>query len=229
MSRPDPFRAAGLALAAALLIAATAPNMPAATAQRSAFAAAFVEALHSQDAARVTANYHPAVRACMTPQTRAFFDVIVADDLRNGRRIGAYKLTALKPVTGPPALMGLPADGFAYPVAPTHEMQVETKTGPTSAFVLLRYLAPASGRWYVVYPCPNARGMQFMARRTEERERQIDEGRKLAASLPPELRRELSGLLAKGHLIDAIARYRQATGADDQSAHRVMAALEAAQ
>jgi len=68
MSRPDPFRAAGLALAAALLVAATAPNMPAATAQRSAFAAAFVEALHSQDAGADDQSAHRVMAALEAAQ-----------------------------------------------------------------------------------------------------------------------------------------------------------------
>lgn len=218
-----------IVLSAMALIAAAPKTQTTAEAARTRFAADFVAALKSQDAERIKANYHPAVRACMSEETRAFFDIIVADDLRSGRRLDVYKVAALKPVTGPASLLILPPDGFAYPVAPTHQVQIDAKTGPYSAFVVLRYLAPAAGRWYVVYPCPNARGMAFIAQMTAERARQAAEGRKLLEAVTPELRAEITGLVAEGHLIDAIARYRQATGADDRSAHQVVAAISAEQ
>jgi len=221
--------AAGLA-AAALATAAAAPKPPdAGEAARRTAVDRFLTAMRAQDPERVKASYHPAVRGCMTPETRAFFDVIVADDLRDGRRLGPYKVTRIRRVTEAPSLLTLPPDGFAYPVKPTHEAQIDWKTGPNSTFVVLRYLASDADRWYVDYPCPNARGMAFITKVMAERAQQVAEGRKLADAMPPDLRREISALLAKGHLIDALARYRAATGADDASAHKVIAALSAAQ
>jgi hypothetical protein len=219
-------RAAALALASLAALGA-APVSPAGDAARRAFVGQFMAAIRSQDPARVKASYHPAVRACMTPQTQAFYDVIVADDLRDGRHLGPYKVAKLRAITEAPSLLTLPAEGFAYPVKPTYEAQIDWPTGPNSTFVVQRYLAEAGGRWYVVYPCPNARGMAFVTQAMAARAAQVAEGRKLAEAMPADLRQELSGMLAKGHLIDALARYRAATGADDASAHKVIAALSA--
>jgi hypothetical protein len=129
------------------------------------------------------------------------------------------------PVKDAPVIFPLPADGFAYPAPPTHQVQIDAEYGPFKSLTVLRYVARAQGRWFLVYPCPNARGLEAFAHMSAERERRLAEGRRLAAEMAPGLRSELEGLIGKGRLIEAIDRYRAATGADVDTARRAVQAL----
>jgi hypothetical protein len=158
-------RIIGASAAAILALQAAGPAsaQPGDAAQRR-FAQSYVAAIRSQDPGRVAAILHPATRACINDQDRYFFDYLFNQQLSTGAELtAAYEIEHIQPVTGPAELMMLPPEGFAYPVAPTHLMQLNAKGKDGKIYIVIAYLAPANGGWFVVTPCPNAVGVKMIA------------------------------------------------------------------
>ena len=154
---------ASAAVVLALQVGGPASAQPGDAAQRR-FVQSYVAAIRSQDAGRVRNVIHPATRACMNEQDRFFFDYMFNQQLETGAEItGAYEVEHIRPVSGRAELMGLPPEGFAYPVEPTHLMQLNAQGKNHQTYIVLAYLAPANGGWFVITPCPNAVGMKMIA------------------------------------------------------------------
>jgi hypothetical protein len=176
----------------------------------------------------VKALFHPATLACINDANRDYFDFSFKDELRTGAILGtSYKIESIKPLSGPPPLGVLPAEVFAYPVEPTHQLQIDAETRDHHPMYLIRFLAQANGRWYTVDPCPNAKGLTFFAQQRAEGKRQMAEGAARAAAMPESLRTQIKQLLAQDRWIDAIDSYREATGADLGTAATVIDAMAA--
>lgn len=203
-----------LLLAAGSAAGRTAPRSdPDAGAQQ--FAKAYVSALRSHDPARLQALQHPASRACLNDQTRAYFDWGIANEFKTGAMLsGPYTITRFGPIGGESVLGFLPRDSFAYPVKPTHQIQIDFESRDNQGILLVRELARENGRWFMVDPCPNAAGLKFFAEQKALGDRQRTESLRLLAAMPAPLRQELTGVLAQGRFIDAAHRYQAATGAD---------------
>ena len=124
----------GAALCAALLGAA-----PMAAAQRApdeiepghrAFAAQYVAALASGDTQRMRALIHPRSLACITERNRDFFDDVITRSMRpaavEGHRVASVRgIDPAEPPSVPRAL-------GAYPVAPTHRVQIDVTAARTA-------------------------------------------------------------------------------------------------
>jgi hypothetical protein len=203
-------------VATLLLLQAASPAVAqTADAGQQRFAKAFMAAIRSHDPAKVRALEHPASRACVNDETRAYFEWGVAEELDTGARTsGPYKVTRFGPADGQGVLGFLPPEGFAYPVKPTHEIQIDTQSGESQQIMLVRELAKANGTCFVVDPCPNAAGLRFFAEPKALGDRQRAESVRLLAAMPGPLRQELAGMLAQGQIIGAAHRYQAATGAD---------------
>lgn len=175
---------------------------------QSTFVKPYVEALRSKDRAALERFIHPAVRACINPETKAYFDFtrrLEAD----ADTSGVEHVTKLAPLkTEPPA--ALPPDGFTTPVRPVYELQIDFDRGE----LLLLYLAEWKGSWYEVYPCPNAKGMAYFGKQKAEIDQLEKKAAQLVAGLPDPLRRELTDLLRRQEKSEAIQKYRQVSGAD---------------
>jgi hypothetical protein len=192
------------------------------------FAVSWVAAIKSQDEAKVKALFHPATLACINDDNREYFDFSFKDELRTGARLGAaYKVASVKQLSEPPPLGALPEDGFVYPVKPAYQLQIEAETADHHPMYLIRFLAEEKGTWYTVDPCPNAKGVAFFAKQRAEGDKQMQQGLRLAAAMPEVLRAEVKQLVARGQLIDAMNRYRSATGADLGTAAIVIDAMAA--
>ena len=183
-------------------------------------------AIKSRDTAKVKALFHPATLACINDGTRDYFEFRFKDALRAGAKLGVdYQVERVKPLDGPPPLGALPAAGFAYPVAPTHQLQIDAETRDHHLMVLARYVAPVDGTWYAVDPCPNETGIAFFEQQRVADEQQMAQAATLVAAMPRALRTELTHLLARHHWLDATDRYREATGADAATAAAVVDAM----
>jgi hypothetical protein len=207
----------------ALLIAAAAASVFAATPDETAiqntFVKPWIEALRSRDKGRIERMYHPAVRACMNASTQEFFDNALDHEAQSTAG-GAYHITKLAPLQGGfPAF--LPEDEFPIPVRATYELQVDV-----GDVIMIRYLAPANGSWYEVYPCPNEKGMAFYRKQVAEGAEQKKKAAQLLADLKDPLRSELKDLLRQQHKIDAIKRYEASAGVDLTTAVTVIDALQ---
>ena len=179
---------------------------------QSTFVKPYVEALRSKNRAALEQFIHPAVRACINPETKGYFDFILGLEA-GADTSGVEHVTKLAPLkTAPPA--GLPSDGFTYPARPVYEIQVDFDRGE----LLLLYLAQWNGSWYEVYPCPNAKGVAYFAKQKAEIAQQEKMAAQLLAALPDPLRRELTDLLRRQEKGEAIQKYQQASGVDLRTA-----------
>jgi hypothetical protein len=189
---------------------------------RRTFIQPWMNAMRSPDSASVRRFLHPQVLACLNDQTREYFDYVAAQEI--SRKVsGAYQVLKVAPMQGPPPAF-LPADSFTYPVQPTYEVQVDS--GDTT---FVRYLAPAGGSWYEVYPCPNQKGMAFMHQQIVLGTEQRKQAAQLAAELKDPVLGEVQALLKQKRTIEAIKRYREATGADLTTAKMVVELIPAGQ
>jgi len=188
---------------------------------QSTFVKPWVEALRSKDKSRVERFFHPAVRECITPATKDFFDNIL-DHETDSVPAGSYRIGKLAPMKGAPAAW-LPDDGFRYPIEPAYDMDLRFDQ---SDVILGRFLAPSNGSWFEVYPCPNEKGMAYFHEQQKESAQQQKRTVELLAGLKDPLRNELKDLLRRKQKVDAVKKYRAATSADLTTAVMVMNALE---
>ncbi|HLG94765.1 MAG TPA: hypothetical protein VKX49_00495 [Bryobacteraceae bacterium] len=216
-----------MSLCALLLLSAVVSQAVAAdaeTAIRTTFFPSYIEALRSHDTARIRTFLHPQVLACMNEKTHQYFDYLTQQEAQDDVE-GKYEITRVALLNGPAPLLGLPEDGFSYPLQPTYEVHAEFKGGKLE---LIRFLSEAHGEWFEVYPCPNEKGValvhDYIARGEEQRERAA----KLVAELKDPLLSELKQLVKQERIIDAVKRYQAETGIGDLTiARMVIGVLEA--
>jgi hypothetical protein len=221
-------QAAFISIFVLILAAPHAVSAQSADTEQQQFADAWMAAVKSQDAAKVKALFHPATLACINDSNRDFFDSNFKEELWDGTGLGtSYHIEGVNPLPRPAPMGAFPEEGFAYPVEPTHQLQIEAETKDHRTMTILRFLAQANGRWYMVVPCPNAKGLTLFAQQQAETERQMAEGAALAAGMPESLRTEIEQLLAQGRWFDATDRYREAAGTDPRTAIKVINAMAA--
>ena len=190
---------------------------------QSTFVKPWIEALRSKDRTRIERFYHPAVRACINPNTKEFFDFALDREVDKGHA-GPYHVSKLAPMQNPPPTF-LPEEDVSYPVRPTYELQVDFDQSNLS---MIRFLAPSNGSWYEVVPCPNEKGMAYFREQRKKGAEQEKKTTQLLADLKDPLRGELRDLLRRERKIDAIKKYQAATSADLTTAVMVINALQKA-
>jgi hypothetical protein len=185
------------------------------------FVPRFIDAMLSQDPERRLAILHSQSRACVNPQTQPYFDWIFSRQARLVRT-GARKATTR--AIAPDAV--LPTDGHSdYPTRPTHEIQIDFISGPSSSYTVLLFVASEGAQWREVLPCPRGDVIAQSRARQAAQEQYEQKVRTLLSSMPHELRAELSMLLKSGRKVDAITRYALATGQDIATSKSVVEAL----
>ena len=199
-----------------LAIAGQAGAVDAGAAIRATFVKAWIEAVRSGDEAKVQHVFHPKVLACSNGQTREYFDLLIAAELKYRSR-GDYRITKIAPVKGQEPMSLLPSDGFSYPVQPAYEIDIDFDTT-----TVVRYLAESNGSWYEVQPCPNEKGMAYIHEQIAKGQEQGQRAARLLAELKDPLRGELLALLKQGRRVAAVNKYQAATGEDVTTAVMVM-------
>ena len=121
------------------------------------FAADYVAAVNSREVERWRRLVHPKSLACITDQNRDFFDDMAARALRRTLS-GPYRIVSVRAL-GKGAPPGMPPAMGSYPVQPTHQIQIDLDTGPTSSVTVIRDLALSNGVWLEVLPCPTVEGL----------------------------------------------------------------------
>ena len=186
--------------------------------------AAMRQAAQTKDTAPLMRFIHPQVLACITSESRDFFEANAAREITHDLK-GPYNVSKIAPVSGPTLLSAfLPGDGFPFPIAPTYEAQIDW--GDTHFMISL---APAAGSWYEVLPCPNEKGVAFLREQAAAGAVQKQRAQQLVSEMKDPLLGELKALLKQGQIIDAIRRYQAATGADLTTAKTVIDVIRAAQ
>ncbi len=186
----------------------------------------FVKAVRSKDPANIKALIHPAVLVCANETTREYFDYILDKDLEDAPSEN-YKITVTETANNslPP---GLPEGLFQYPVKPTRQFQIDWNPTAYKSVTVIRAVAAQNGKWFLVYPCPNAAGMKAFHDMNVKRREQQEHARSLAGALKPQRRYELLALLKQGRKIDAVKKYQSWAGVDLTTAMQVMDVLETA-
>jgi hypothetical protein len=188
---------------------------------QSMFVKPWIEAVRSNDRARMEQLFHPLVRACINASTKPFFDFVLDNEAHSGGA-GPYKVTKISPLQGPPPAL-LPGDGFPYPVEPTYEVQIEFEK---SNLISIHFLALSNGSWFEAFPCPSEKGMAFMRQKSAEGAEHEKKAAQLLADLKDPLRSELKDLLRQQRKIDAIQKYQAASSMDLTTAVAVINALQ---
>ncbi len=210
-----------LTSAAASGFAASASAASDEAAIQNTFVKPWIAAMQSKDKAAMERLYHPAVRACMNPATKEFFDFVLEREVQDAAA-GAYHVAKITPMQQP-APTFLPEEDVKYPVRPAYEVQIAVEH---SDLTYIRFLAPANGSWYEVYPCPNQKGMAYLREQQKEGAEQRKKVAQLAAGLKDPLRSELKDLLRQERKIDAVKKYQAAASVDLTTAVLVMDALQ---
>ena len=189
------------------------------------FAEQYVAAARARDPVRYRKLVHPQSLACITDDNRDFFDDWMARAFR-WKWEGPYRIAVVRALAKdtPP---GLPPSMGRYPVAPTHQIQIDLQMSATRAASLVADLAPVGTTWYQVVPCPTPEGLAAFRAAKQANAEQEAKAQALAKGLATPLRTELTGLLKEGKRIDAIRRFSSASGEDITMARRVIDVLEA--
>ena len=163
---------------------------------------------------------HPRSLACITDDNRDFFHELFARDVRRPLD-GPFRVAsvAILSAAAPPLI---PSELGAYPVPPTHRIQIDVTTGPTSSVTVIRDLKVHDGVWLVVVPCPTAEGLEVFRAATRRTAEQETRATALVEELREPLRSELTSLLREGRRVDAMKRYSEASGEDLTMAKRVV-------
>lgn len=211
-----------VAFSAVCTVAAPSPASPSGAQQQ--LANSYMAAVRAQDRTQLAALLHPKVAACQNASTREYFDYLAGQSLQNVPP-GKYTVT-LRPLPqgGPPAI--LPATMFNYPVQPQFQLQIDGDSNARESVSIIRYIAIQDGRWYIVYPCPNAAGIKYFHENIAQARRQRQRAQALASQVKQPLREQLQSLLRQGRKIDAIHQYKAATGADLTTAVQVVDILD---
>ncbi len=183
----------------------------------------YMDAIRTRDVDALTRLTHSASRACVDDASRPFFDSVLEGDLRHARAVAGYRITRIVPA-GALSVPGVSDTLFREPVAATHEFQVDFGTA-ASQTTLIRRIAPVDGAWYIVVPCPTPDGLERFREREVRRREQRAQAEALAAGLKEPLVSELKALLAAGRRLDAVRRYREASGTDLTTAVSVVDVL----
>ena len=189
------------------------------------FADQYVAAARARDAARYRKLIHPKSLACITDDNRDFFDDWMTRAFR-WKWEGPYRIAAVRALAKD-AAPTMPASMGRYPVAPTHQIQIDLQMSATRAGTLLAEIAPVGTAWYQVVPCPTAEGLAAFRSTKAANAAQDAKAQSLAQGLAAPLRAELMGLLKQGKRIDAMRRFSAETGEDITTARRVIDVLEA--
>jgi hypothetical protein len=218
------------ALAALALLAASAPargqsREVAIEAGHRRFAEQYVAAASARDPLRYRTLIHPKSLDCITDDNRDFFDDWMGRAFR-WKWEGPYRIAVVRALAkeAPPTL---PPGMGRYPVAPTHQIQIDLQMSATRAASLVAELAPVGATWYQVVPCPTAAGLAAFRSAKQANAEQEAKAQSLAKGLAAPLRAELVGLLREGKRIDAMRRFSSQSGEDITMARRVIDVLEA--
>lgn len=204
----SPFRL--LLLGALAVSVAVVDGGPAGGADQDDFVTKLVRAINSKSLEHRKALLHPKALACASGDAGAFYAETVARQARRGVPAGfTWKVT---PIPADQALMF--ADQFDYPIRPTHLLQVDFPTGPSSSTTMILQLVYDTNRWHELAVCPKPEVLKAARAASEARAKHAEKVRALAASASAPLRDAVVRLFNEGRRIEAFKHYASATGED---------------
>jgi hypothetical protein len=191
-------------------------------AEAKAFAAHYVAAMNAKDVARLLTFYHPKSAACITPETKDYYD-------------GAMKVSVSESI--PPnytfSVMAVNEGNLKaiesmarFPVKPTSEMHIDYQQGDDVGSVVL-WLAQENGRWFADQPCATEQTLKEFRDGAAARQEAMAHYKSLADGIKDPLRSELIAMLRKHETGSATDRYHEASGQDMKTSMFVINELKA--
>ncbi len=190
-------------------------------AEAKAFAAHYVAAMNAKDVARLLTFYHPKSVACITPETKDYYDGALKMSMSESVPAD-YKFSVMAVNEGNSKAIESIA---RFPVKPTSEMHIDYQQGDDSGSVVL-WLARENGRWYADQPCATEQTLKQFRDGAAARNEALAHYKSLADGIQDPLRAELIALLRKHETGTATDRYHQASGQDMKTSMFVINALK---
>jgi hypothetical protein len=191
-------------------------------AEAKAFAAQYVAATNAKDIPRLLTLYHSKSAACITPDTKDYYDWALEVSVRDSIPAN-YRFTVMPVNEG--NRKGIESMA-RFPVNPTSEMHIDYQQGNDVGSVVL-WLAQENGRWFADQPCVTEQSLKIFRDGAAARNAAQAHYKSLADGIKDPLRSELVAMLGKHETAAAIDRYRQASGQDTTTSMLVINELKA--
>jgi hypothetical protein len=213
-----------IAVVCALILVAPVGVPPTQSADsKAAFVEELVAAINSKSPDRRKALLHPKARVCATEASDSLQEEMFGRQAHRGIPTN-YKWTVTPVPSSQPPLF---ADKFDYPIRPTHRLEIDYATGPTSSTSIVLQLVYDANQWREVTACPKPGTIEAAREAKKLRAKQAERVRALVAEVPPTLKNEMLKLIKEGRRVGAITRYATASGEDLATAKSVVEHLEA--
>jgi hypothetical protein len=186
-----------------------------------AFAARYVAAINARDAARILAMYNSQSLACITPQSKDFYDTVMP--VHPSDHVPPGYTVSLLPVNQD-NLKAL-ADTETFPVKPLNELHIDYQQGEESGTLIL-WLVRENGRLVGDFPCATESALKQYRDQAPQRKKLEAHYKSLADGIQQPLRDELLALLRDHKRSSAITSYREASGQDYRTAIFVLNDLQ---
>jgi hypothetical protein len=174
-----------------------------------ALATRYVAGINARDASRILALYHSKSLACITPQTKDFYDAVMP--VHPSDRVPAGYTISLLPVNED-NLKAL-ADTEVFPVKPLNELHIDYQQGEEGGTVII-WLARENGRWVADFPCATEAALKQYRDEAPQRKELDAHYKALTDAIQPPLRSELLAMLRDHKHASAVTRYHEASGED---------------
>lgn len=186
-----------------------------------AFASRYVAAINAKDGSRIRALYNSKSLACITPQTREFYDAVMP--VHSSDHVPPDYTISLLPVNEN-NLKAL-ADSQTFPVKPLKELHIDYQLGEESGTVIL-WLVQENGRWVGDFPCATETALKRYHDEAPQRKELEAHYKALADGIQQPLRGELIAMLRDHKRSSALARYHESSGQDYKTSIFVINELE---
>jgi hypothetical protein len=190
---------------------------------KAVFVQELVAAINSKSPDRRKALLHPKSLRCATEASDSLQDEMFRR--QGGRGVPAnytWTVTAI-PRDQPPMF----ADTFDYPIRPTHLLQIDYATGPTSRTSIVLQLVYDANEWREVTACPKPETIEAAREAKRTRAKQAEKVQALVASASPSVKSTVLKLLKDGRRVEAVTYYAAETGEDITTAKGVIEQLAA--
>ena len=173
------------------------------------FVAKYVDAFNAKDVAQIHALYHPSVLACITPETKTFYDGVMATRWRNPIPADyTFQVSAVNEHNAKTL------EAMArFPIPPAHELQIDYQQGDDLGSVRL-WLVWEHDRLYSDAPCAREQALQQYRDDAAAREAFTARHRALAAAIVEPLRSQLVALVQAHETGEAVRQYKEASRLD---------------
>lgn len=203
-------KALTLAVILTTQITAVASSLTSLTEQQQRYVQRYIAAVNSSDLIALKAIKHKTYLGCINDVNADYYQHIFNQSLKrtipNNYEVSFEALTAEEVSQ---ELKGAEKRGFPYPLAPTHQMQIDYSKSEYSSVAIVRKLLLDNGQYFEVSGCPDSDLLKRFRALELKKKADQHKARELFEKIDPTLLSELTVLLRKGQKIQAWKRYSQ--------------------